>query len=111
MKKYFETATERFEFTVNLGGWKGKKVLEFRPKEGDHDVASVKELSLFGEQMNVQSITKNGLMLYTFGILNNKISAKIKFEDIELDNTVDEPKDIPGFEGTTEALNNLSIFG
>ena len=111
MKKHFESATEKFEFTVDLGGWKGKKVLEFRPKEGDHDVASVKELSLFGEQMNVQSITKNGLMLYTFGILNNKISAKIKFEDIELGNTVDEPKDIPGFEGTTEALNNLSIFG
>jgi hypothetical protein len=60
--------------------------------------------------MSVNSITKQGLMLYDFDILSNKNTAKIKFEDIELGNTLDKPKDIPGFEGTTEALNNLSIF-
>ena len=49
-------------------------------------------------------------MLYSFDILGNKITAKIKWEDVELGNTLDEPKEIPGFEGTTEALNNLSIF-
>jgi hypothetical protein len=30
--------------------------------------------------------------------------------NVKLDNTSDEPKDIPGFEGTNEALDNLSIF-
>jgi len=51
------------------------------------------------------------LMLYSFDILGNKFTAKIKWVDVELGNTLDVPKDIPGFEGTKEALNNLSIFG
>ena len=111
MKKHFESATEKFEFTVNLGGWRGKKVFEFSPKgEESWSSATVRELSLFGKSMNVHSITKQGLMLYDFDMLDNKLTAKIKFKDIELGNTLDEPKEIPGFEGTTDALNNLSIF-
>ena len=111
MKKHFETATEKFEFTINLGGWRKKKVLEFHPSSGEkYDSASVRELGVFGQSMNVKSITKSGLMLYTFDILGNKVSAKIKWEDVELGNTLDVPKGIPGFEGTTDALNNLSIF-
>ena len=112
MKKHFETATQEFEFTVNLGGWRGKKVLEFTPKDPkkSYSDGSVSELSMFGKSMNIHSITKNGLMLYSFDLLDNKITAKIKWEDVELGNTLDVPKDIPGFEGTTEALNNLSIF-
>ena len=111
MKKHFETATEKFKFTVNLGGWRGKKVFEFSPKgEESWSSASVSELSLFGKSMNVSSITKQGLMMYDFDMLGNKLTAKIKFKDIELGNTVDEPKEIPGFEGTKEALDNLSIF-
>ena len=112
LKKHFETATEKFEFTVNLGGWRKKKVLEFSPKNPEYKYSegTVNELSLFGQSMNVKSITKSGLMLYTFDILSNKVTAKIKWEDVELGNTLDEPKEIPGFEGTTEALNNLSIF-
>jgi len=112
MKKHFETATEKFEFTVDLGGWKKKKVFEFSPKEeGEYRSASVHELSLFGKSMNVSSITKQGLMLYDFDMLGNKLTAKIRWEDVELGNTLYVPKEIPGFEGTTEALNNLSIFG
>ena len=112
LKKHFETATEKFEFTVNLGGWKGKKVLEFTPKDPEYRYSDghVSELSMFGKSMNVKSITKGGLMLYSFDILDNQITAKIKWEDIELGNTLDEPEEIPGFEGTKEALNNLSIF-
>ena len=111
MKKHFETATEKFEFTVNLGGWRGKKVFEFSPKgEESWSSAAVRELSLFGKSMNVSSITKQGLMLYDFDMLGNKLTAKIKWENIELGNTLDEPKEIPGFEGTKEALDNLSIF-
>jgi len=111
MKKHFESATEKFEFTVNLGGWRGKKVFEFTPKAVEkYSSATVSELSLFGKSMNVSSITKQGLMMYDFDMLGNKLTAKIKFKDIELGNTVDEPKEIPGFEGTKEALDNLSIF-
>ena len=112
MKKHFESATEKFEFTVDLGGWKGKKVFEFSPKgEESWSSPAVRELSLFGKSMNVSSITKQGLMLYDFDMLGNKLTAKIRWEDVELGNTLDVPKEIPGFEGTTEALNNLSIFG
>ena len=111
MKKHFELATEAFEFTVNLGGWRKKKVFEFSPKgEESWSSAAVRELSLFGKSMNVHSITKQGLMLYDFDMLGNKLTAKIKWEDVELGNTLDEPKEIPGFEGTKEALDNLSIF-
>ena len=111
MKKHFESATEKFEFTVNLGGWKGKKVFEFSPKgEESWSSAAVRELSLFGKSMNVSSITKQGLMMYDFDMLGNKLTAKIKWENVELGNTLDEPKEIPGFEGTKEALDNLSIF-
>lgn len=111
LKKHFETATEKFEFTT-FNKYGRKKVLEFHPAnlEDKYSVPSVKELGIFGDQMNVHSITKGGIMLYTFDILSNKITAKIKWEDVELGNTLDVPKDIPGFEGTTDALNNLSIF-
>ena len=49
-------------------------------------------------------------MLYSYDMLDNKITAKIKFENVELGNTLDEPEEIPGFEGTKESLDNLSIF-
>ena len=114
LKKHFETATEKFEFTVP-NKYSRKKVLEFIPKDPlnqgwKYSEGQVSELSMFGKGMNVKSITKSGLMLYSYDLLDNKITTKIKWEDIELGNTLDEPKEIPGFEGTTEALNNLSIF-
>ena len=91
MQKQFETATEAFEFTVNLGGFKGKKVFEFFPSENKkYGPGSVRELSLFGQSMNVSSATKQGLMLYSFDILGKKITNKIKFKDIELGNTLDK---------------------
>jgi len=91
MQKQFETATEVFEFTINLGGFRGKKVFEFFPSENKkYGPGSVRELSLFGQSMNVSSATKQGLMLYSFDILGKKITNKIKFEDIELGNTLDK---------------------
>jgi hypothetical protein len=92
LKKHFETATEKFKFTVDLGGWKKKKVLEFTPKdpENNHSDGHVSELSMFGDSMNVHSITKGGIMLYSFDILSNKITTKIKWEDVELGNTLDK---------------------
>lgn len=91
LKKYFETATEEFEFTVNLGGWKGKKVFKFSLKgKEEWSCASVHELSLFGKGMNVSSITKQGLMMYDFDMLGNKRTGKIKWVDVELGNTLDK---------------------
>lgn len=91
MKKHFEKATEKFEFTVNLGGWRGKKVLEFLPTEDNdkYSTSFVKELSMLGKITSVKSITKQGLILLTFDILDNSTTAKIKWEDIELGNTLD----------------------
>ena len=91
LKKYFETATEKFEFTVDLGGWKKKKVFNFNPKNPEEDYldGSVSELSMFGNSMNVKSITKSGLSLYSYDMLDNKITAKIKWDAVELGNTLD----------------------
>lgn len=92
LKKHFETATEKFEFTVDLGGWKKKKVFNFNPKnpKEDYSDGTVSELSMLGDSMNVYSITKGGIMLYSFDILSNKITTKIKWEDVELGNTLDK---------------------
>ena len=110
MKKHFETATEPFEFTT-LNKFGRKIVLEFKPNTEDNfSKGYVKPLGLFTSGMSVNSITKQGLMLYDYDLLSNKNTAKIKFENVELGNTLDEPKEIPGFEGTKEALDNLSIF-
>ena len=48
MKKHFETATEKFEFTI-LNVWRRKKVLEFVPKDPQDGFSYtfVKELSMF----------------------------------------------------------------
>ena len=89
LKKHFEQATEKFEFTVELGGWRGKKVLEFTPSEGKYSDGYVSELGMFGKSMNVKSITNQGLMLYSFDLLSNQITAKIKWSDVELGNTLD----------------------
>lgn len=89
LKKHFETAKEKFEFTT-IDNFSNKKVLEFHPSDRKYSDGFVSELSLFGKSMNVHSITKSGLMLYSFDILNNKITAKIKWEDVELGNTLDK---------------------
>ena len=89
LKKHFEQATEKFQFTLDLGGWRGKKVFTFTPSDGKYDGGCVSELGLFAKVMNVKSITNNGLMLYSFDLLSNKITAKIKWRDVELGNTVD----------------------
>ena len=91
MKKHFETATESFEFTT-LNAYGRKKVLEFVPIKPDesYSMPFVKELSMFGKLVSVKSITKQGLMLTSFDILDNPINFKIKFEDVELGNTLDK---------------------
>jgi len=91
MKKHFETATESFEFTT-LNAYGRKKVLEFVPKNPDesYSMPFVKELHMLGKLVSVKSVTKQGLMLTSFDILDNPITSKIKFEDVELGNTLDK---------------------
>jgi len=91
MKKHFEKATEKFEFTI-FNRYSRKKVLEFVPKNPNekYSLAFVKELSVLGKMVSVKSITKQGLMLLTFDILDNPITSKIKFKDVELGNTLDK---------------------
>jgi hypothetical protein len=89
MKKHFETATEPFEFTT-LSKYGRKVVLEFKPNTEDNfSKGYVKPLGLFTSGMSVNSITKQGLMLYDYDLLSNKNTAKIKFENVELGNTLD----------------------
>jgi len=91
MKKHFETATESFEFTT-LNVYGRKKVLEFVPKNPNesYSMPFVKELHMLGKLVSVKSVTKQGLMLTSFDILDNPITSKIKFEDVELGNTLDK---------------------
>lgn len=91
MKKHFETATESFEFTT-LNAYGRKKVLEFVPKNPNesYSMPFVKELHMLGKLVSVKSVTKQGLMLTSFDILDNPITSKIKFEDVELGNTLDK---------------------
>tara|TARA_R110000822_G_scaffold10358_9_gene39276 strand:+ start:830 stop:1114 length:285 start_codon:yes stop_codon:yes gene_type:complete len=94
MKNVFKSAVENFEFTVNtkngVNGLGGKKVFEFHPPIETYMDPSVYELSIFGKGMNVKSITESGLMLYSYDMLGNRWSAKIKFDDVELGNTLDQ---------------------
>ena len=60
--------------------------------------------NMFGKSMNVQKFGPTCVTLYTFDMLNNKTTGKIKYEDI----TIVEPEveesnpleKIPGFVGT-----------
>jgi len=59
--------------------------------------------------MNVNKWGPTCVTLYSFDMLSNKTTGKIKYKDVTiLEET--KPKDIPGFEGTMEALDELSII-
>jgi len=91
MKKVFTTATEQFTFTVDLGGFTKKKAFTFLPKgEEKWSSACVRELSLWGSQMNVEKITSTGIRLYSFDMLGNHTKHLLRFDKIELGNTVDQ---------------------
>jgi hypothetical protein len=58
--------------------------------------------------MNVDKITKQYVTLYDFNMMSQRTTYKMAIDEMEL--VVEETVDIPGFEGTMEALDNLSIF-
>ena len=67
---------------------------------------SVRDASSFlGAGMNVEKITKKYISLYDYNLFNVRSTYKIPVNKITI-----KTKDIPGFEGTLEALDNLSIL-
>jgi len=61
----------------------------------------------FFSSMNVDKITKQYVTLYDYNMVSQRSTYKMAIDEIEL--VVEEIQEIPGFEGTMEALNNLSI--
>jgi len=72
--------------------------------EGD---AIFEDTSLFGRGMNVTKLGPTCITLYDFNMLGKKTVGKINYKDITI---LNEVKDIPGFEGTLEALNEITII-
>ena len=67
---------------------------------------SVRDASSFlGAGMNVEKITKKYISLYDYNLFNVRSTYKIPVSEIRI-----KTKDIPGFEGTIEALNELTII-
>ncbi len=67
---------------------------------------SVRDASSFlGAGMNVEKITKKYISLYDYNLFNVRSTYKIPVNEITI-----KTKDIPGFEGTLEALNELTIL-
>ena len=72
--------------------------------EGD---AIFEDTSLFGRGMNVTKLGPTCITLYDYNMLGKKTVGKINYKDITI---LNEIKDIPGFEGTLEALSELTII-
>lgn len=72
--------------------------------EGD---AIFEDSRLFGRGMNVTKLGPTCITLYDYNMLGKRTVGKINYKDITI---LNEIKDIPGFEGTLEALNELTII-
>ncbi len=62
---------------------------------------------LLGRGMNITKLGPTCITLYDYNILGKKSVGKINYKDITI---LNEVKDIPGFEGTLEALDELTII-
>ena len=58
--------------------------------------------------MNVKKITKQYVTLYDYNMMGVRSDYKMAIDEIEL--IVEARTDIPGFEGTMEALDQLTIM-
>ena len=72
--------------------------------------AIFEDSSLFGRGMNVNKLGPTCITLYDFNMLGKKTVGKINYKDITILKETKEIKDIPGFEGTLEALDGLTII-
>ena len=60
--------------------------------------------------MNVTKLGPTCITLYTYNMLGKKSVGKVNYKDITILKETKVIKDIPGFEGTLEALNELTIL-
>ena len=67
--------------------------------------------SLFGRGMNITKLGPTCMTLYDYNMLGKKTVGKINYKDITFLKEIKEYKDIPGFEGTLEALDSITIKG
>jgi len=70
--------------------------------------AIFEDTNLFGRGMNITKLGPTCITLYDFNMLGKKTVGKINYKDITI---LNEVKDIPGFEGTLEALDSITIKG
>ena len=61
--------------------------------------------------MNVTKLGPTCVTLYTYDMLGKKSVGKVNYKDITILKETKEVKDIPGFEGTMEALDSITIKG
>ena len=61
--------------------------------------------------MNVTKLGPTCITLYTYDMLGKKSVGKVHYKDITILKETKEVKDIPGFEGTMEALDSITIKG
>jgi hypothetical protein len=73
-------------------------------EDGD---AIFEDSSLFGRGMNVTKLGPTCITLYDYNMLGKKTVGKINYKDITF---LKETNDIPGFEGTLAALDELTII-
>ena len=73
----------------------------------DDGDAIFEDSSLFGRGMNINKLGPTCITLYDYNMLGKKTVGKINYKDITI---LKETNDIPGFEGTLEALNELTII-
>jgi len=76
-------------------------------KVNENSDAIFEDTSLFGRGMNITKLGPTCITLYDYNMLGKKTVGKINYKDITI---LNEVKDIPGFEGTLEALNELTII-
>ena len=82
------------------------KEYELRAYPGYKDKVEYSIWSAQGFQgMNVEKITKKYISLYDYNLFNVRSTYKIPVNEITI-----KTKDIPGFEGTLEALDELTII-
>ena len=73
----------------------------------DDGDAIFEDSSLFGRGMNINKLGPTCITLYDYNMLGKKTVGKINYKDITI---LKETNDIPGFEGTLEALDELTII-
>lgn len=93
--KLDDTLTVEYKKTDVLGSTNNYVIYKYSSAKGIKNFAIRKEDSYSTESYNISGITRGGLNLYSFDILNNSIKARIKLNDLKLVSlTVLAPKEI-----------------